>query len=147
MYCTVSARVAQRYALDKVAGDRLSVYVVWGPYKERETAADARLAASFIPDPRATHFWTETPAAGNLFNEPLKPLGLGPHSAWDSFLVYAPEARWGEAPPAPDFFMHRNVEGKAMNGVRLLEQIRGLIPSQDKEGKLPRSRAPGEEGP
>ena len=147
MYCTVSARVAQRYALDPVTDDRLRVYVVWGPYKERETEADARAAASFLPDPRATHFWTETPAAGNLFNEPLKPLGLGAQSAWDSFLVYAPDSRLGESPPAPAHFMHRNVEGKALNGVRLFEQVRDLLPSQDKEGKLPRSRAPGEEKP
>jgi hypothetical protein len=63
MYCTVSARVAQRYALDKLADDRLRVYVVWGPYKERETEADARLAASFIPDPRATHYRTESPSS------------------------------------------------------------------------------------
>lgn len=145
MYCTVSARVAQRYALDKITDDRLRVYVVWGPYKERETEADARLAASFIPDPRATHFWTETPAAGNLFNAPLKPLGLGAHSAWDSFLVYAPDTRWVENAPEPAHFMHRNVEGKALNGVRLLEQVRDLLTAQDKDGKLPRSRAPGED--
>lgn len=145
MYCTVSARVAQRYVLDKISDERLRVYVVWGPYKERETEADARFAAAFVPDPRATHFWTETPAPGELFNEPLKPLGLGPHSAWDSFLVYAPESRWGESPPPPTHFMHRNVEGKALNGVRLLEQVRDLLPAQDKEGKLPHSRAPGEE--
>lgn len=145
MFCTASARVAQRYVLDKIPDERLRVYVVWGPYKEREKEEDARMAATFLPDPRATHFWTESPAAGNLFNEPLKPLGLGSHSAWDSFLVYAPDARWGESPPQPAHLMHRNVEGKPLNGVRLLEQIRDLVPSQDKEGKLPRSRAPGED--
>lgn len=145
MYCTVSARVAQRYAFDKISDDRLRIYVVWGPYKERETEADARLAASFVPDPRAVHFWTGTPAAGDLFNQPLKPLGLGAQSAWDSFLVYAPEARWGESPPEPAHLMHRNVEGKPLNGIRLFEQIRDLVPAQDKEGKLPRSRAPGED--
>lgn len=146
MYCTVSARVAQRYALDKLDDDRLRVYMVWGPYKERETEADARAAASFVPDPRATHFWTETTEAGNLFNEPLKPLGLGAQSAWDSFLVYAPDTRWGEKPPAPAYFLHRNLEGKALNGVRLLEDIRELLPAQDeKKGALLRS--PGEEKP
>ena len=145
MYCTVSARVAQRYALDQVADDRLRIYMVWGPYKERETEADARTASSFVPDPRATHFWTETPAAGNLFNEALKPLGLGALSAWDSFLVYAPDARWVESPPTPAHFMNRNVEGKSLNGSRLLEQIREMLPAQEeKQGALPRSRAPGE---
>ena len=148
MYCTVSARVAQRYALDKVTDDRLRVYVVWGPYKEHETVAEARAAAPFIPDPRATHFWTETLEAGNLFNEPLKPLGLGTQSAWDSFLVYAPDTRWDEKPPVPAGFMHRNVEGRSLNGDRLLEQISHLLPPQDdKEDKHPRSRAPGEEKP
>lgn len=132
MYCTVSARVAQRYALDKIGHDRLRVYVVWGPYKERETEADARFAAPFVPDPRATHFWTGSLAAGNLFNEPLKPLGLGTQSAWDSFLVYAPDSRWGESPPAPAHFMHRNVAGKALNGNRLFEQVSALLPADDK---------------
>src|SRR5436309_12164064 len=99
MFCTVSARVVQRYVLDRIADDRLTVYVLWGPYKEHETEAVARFAAPFVPDPRAVHFWTETTAAGEIFQEPLKPLGLGAGSAWDSFLLYAPETRWGDSVP------------------------------------------------
>lgn len=137
MFCTASARVAQLYVLDKIADDRLRVYVVWGPYKERETEADARFAAAFMPDPRATHFWTETPAPGNLFNDPLKPLGLGPQSAWDSFLLFASDTQWEETVPAPADFMHRNVEGRTLSGIRLFEQVRGLLEAAGKTTRAP----------
>lgn len=137
MFCTASARVAQLYVLDKIADERLRVYVVWGPYKERETEAEARFAAAFLPDPRATHFWTETPAPGNLFNDSLKPLGLGPQSAWDSFLLYSPDTRWEEAVPAPSGFLHRNVEGRALSGTRLFEQVRSLLDAAGKTTRAP----------
>jgi hypothetical protein len=127
MYCRLSARVVQRYVLDKIPDERLKVYVVWGSYKELETEADARFAAPFLPDPRAIHFWTASTAPGDLFREPLKPLGLGPLSAWDSFLLFAPETRWGDAPPVPAHFMHRDVKEKPLNGVRLFEQVRALL--------------------
>jgi hypothetical protein len=130
--------VAQRYVLDKIADDRLKVYVVWGPFKERETEADARFAAPFVPDPRATHFWTPSTAAGELFKTPLKPLGLGDLSAWDSFLLFAPETRWEEAAPAPVHFMHRHVEGKKPNGARLFDLVSALL-AQDK-ANLPSPR-------
>ena len=137
MFCTASARVAQRYVLDKIPDEGLRVYVVWGPYKERETEADARSAAAFVPDPRATHFWTETPAPGNLFNDPLKPLGLGPQSAWDSFLLFDPDTRWEEAVPAPTHFMHRNMEGRTLSGTQLFEQVRGLLVAAEKKNRAP----------
>ena len=137
MFCTASARVVQRYVLDKIADDRLRVYVVWGPYKERETEADARFAAPFAPDPRATHFWTATPAPGDLFNEPLKPLGLGPASAWDSFLLFTPETRWVDAAPAPAHFMNRHVEGKPLSGSELFEQVRSLLAADEKKTRSP----------
>jgi hypothetical protein len=137
MFCTASARVAQRYVLDKIPDERLRVYVVWGPYKEREKEEDARMAAAFVPDPRATHFWTETPAPGNLFNNPLKPLGLGPLSAWDSFLLFEPDTRWEEAVPAPAHFMHRDVEGRTLNGDRLFEQVRGLLAAAENKTRAP----------
>lgn len=137
MFCTASARVVQRYVLDKIADDRLRVYVVWGPYKERETEADARFATPFVPDPRTTHFWTASAAPGDLFNEPLKPLGLGPLSAWDSFLLFAPEARWSDVAPAPAHFMNRHVEGKPLNGSALFEQVRSLLAADEKKTRSP----------
>jgi hypothetical protein len=138
MYCTVSARVVQRYVLDQIPDARLKIYVVWGSYKERETVDEARFAAPFVPDPRATHFWTASTAPGDLFQEPLKALGLGPLSAWDSFLLFAPEARWkDDTAPTPVSFMHRQVKEKPLNGLRLHEQVRSLLtPSDGKPAAL-----------
>lgn len=119
--------MVQRYVLDKISDPRLKAYVVWGPFKERETEADARLATPFVPDLRATHFWTEALAAGEVFRGALAALGLGELSAWDSFLLYPAETLWEESPPPPAGFMNREVEGKAMNGSRLFEQTRALL--------------------
>lgn len=132
--------MAQRYVFDKIADDRLKIYVVWGPFKERETEADARIAAQFVPDPRATHFWTPSTAAGNLFKAPLKPLGLGDLSAWDSFLLFAPETRWEEDAPAPAHFQHRQVAGKKLNGARLYELVNALLPQVKANLPTPRDR-------
>lgn len=140
MYCTVSARVVQRYVLDQISDDRLKVYVVWGSFKERETEADARFAAPFVPDRRATHFWSASTAPGDLFQAPLQPLGLGPFSAWDSFLLFAPEARWGDAAPTPVSFMHRQVKDKPLNGLQLYEQVRSLLAAADGKPAAPSPR-------
>ncbi len=142
MYCRVSARVAQRYALDKIADDRLRVYVVWGPYKEEETVEDARQAAPFVPDPRATHFWTASLAPGDLFKESLQPLGLGPGSPWDSFLTFEAAAVWEEEPPVPVSLMHRNVAGKPMHGERLHALLGELLYDKSRTDGQPPARAP-----
>lgn len=142
MYCTVSARVVQRYVFDKIPDERLKIYVVWGSFKERETEADARFAAPFVPDPRATHFWTPSTAPGDLFQAPLSPLGLGQFSAWDSFLLFAPETKWEDTAPAPVHFMHRQVKEKPLNGVRLFEQVRALLDGNQQAGGKPRAPSP-----
>lgn len=132
--------MVQRYVFDKIADDRLKIYVVWGPFKERETEADARIAAQFVPDPRAIHFWTPSTAVGDLFKAPLKPLGLGDLSAWDSFLVFAPETRWEDTAPTPAHLLHRHVEGKKLNGARLFDLVSALLPQT--KAKLPTPRDP-----
>lgn len=116
--------MVHRYVLDRIADPRLKAYVVWGPFKERETVADARFASAFVTDPRATQFWTETTAPGDLFREPL---GLGPVPAWDSFLVYDADARWGEMPPKPASFMRRSDESRPLNGATLHDRVRALL--------------------
>ena len=135
--------MVQRYVLDRIGDPRLRAYVVWGPFKERETEADARFAAPFVPDPRATHFWTETVAAGEVFRAPLAGLGLGERSAWDSFLLFPAEARWEEMPPSPAHFMNREVEGKALNGSVLFEQVQALLAAASASPAQPRGSPEG----
>jgi hypothetical protein len=123
----MSARVVQRHVVKQIPDDRLAVYAVWGPMLGEENEADAREATRHLPDPRVTDFWTPTHSLATA----LAPaLGLSGARAWDTFLLYAPGARWGEAPPAPDYYMHVNKPlppERRLNGEKLAEQVRKLL--------------------
>ena len=72
-------------------------------------AKDVPEATGTFPDPRARHFWDE---AGWTIRAFAPVLGIR-GAAWDLYLIYGPEARWGAGPPpAPLFWMHqlRNVD-------------------------------------
>lgn len=119
--------MVQTYLLETIPDDRLRVYVVWGPMLGEEKAEDAKLATAYIPDPRATHFWT--PA--HVLAEAMKgPLGLAENRAWDTYQVFTPDAHWGETPPTPVYFMH---VGKSLpddlrlNGETLARKVRELL--------------------
>jgi len=61
-----------------------------------------------LPDSRALNFWDDGKSIGRRYHM-LVPRMMGrraPHSKdmegdvlWDSYLLYAPEARWNDAPP------------------------------------------------
>jgi hypothetical protein len=123
----MSARVVRRHVLQQIPGDRLAVYVVWGPMLGDEIEADAKPATRNLPDPRVTNFWTPTHALATALEQPL---GLHDTRAWDTFLLFAPGTRWGEAPPPPDFYMHVNKPlppERRLNGDKLAEEVRKLL--------------------
>lgn len=81
----------------------LRALVVWVPMRGGKEK-DVREATGTVPDPRATHFWDGTGAALYGFAPTLELLC----PAWDSYLIYGPDARWtGDHPPAPRFWMHQ----------------------------------------
>jgi hypothetical protein len=123
----MSARVVQRHVVKQIADERLAVYVVWGPMLDEENEADARQATRHLPDPRVTNFWTPTHSLAVAFEQPL---GLHDAKAWDTFLLFAPGTRWGDAPPVPDYYMHVNkplAPERRLNGDKLAEQVRRLL--------------------
>jgi len=92
-----------------------------------ENEADAREATRHLPDRRVTDFWTPTHTLATAL---ATPLGLDGGKAWDTFLVFAPGVRWGDTPPAPDYYMHVNKPLPAerrLNGDKLAEQVRKLL--------------------
>jgi hypothetical protein len=122
-----SARVVQRYLLERLPDPGLRVYVVWGPMLGGETEAAARAATGLVPDPRATHYWT---AAHTLAERLRGPAGLVEELAWDTFLLFPPEARWGEVPPTPSHVMHvdkRLPADRRLNGETLAAEARKLL--------------------
>jgi hypothetical protein len=119
--------VVQRYVLDKIADDRLRVYVVWGPMLGDETEAAAKGATVHLPDRRSQHFWTGAHGVAELFRAPL---GLGTALAWDTFLVYPAGVRWEEAAPVPVYYMHVDKplpKERRLNGEKLAEQVRDAL--------------------
>lgn len=132
----MSARVVQRYVLDRIDHPDLRLYTVWGPMLGDETREDARPATVHLSGERVTHFWT----GGHGLADALAPvLGLPEgERAWDTFLLYGPGAVWeeGEAPPDPDFVMHVGKslpEELRMNGEVLADEARRLL-ANDRAG-------------
>jgi hypothetical protein len=127
--CLQNARLAQRYILDRIDDDRLRLFVVWGPMQKHETEADARAAAVRLNDPRVTQFWTDDNVLANAYKAPLG-LADDPEPAWDSYMLFPPGVRWGDAPPVPSYFMwvekHLPAETR-FNAEKLGEQVRRLL--------------------
>lgn len=124
--CRQNARLTQRYILDPIQDDRLRMFAVWGPMQKKETAADAKAASVFLTDPRVTQFWTDDNVLANAYKAPLG-LAEDPEPAWDTYMLFPPGVRWGDAPPAPAYFMwvekHLPAETR-FNAEKLGEQVR-----------------------
>lgn len=120
--------MVQRHVLDRIDDPRLRVYVVWGPMLERETEAEARGATVYLPDGRATHFWTPLQTLAEMLTPAA---GLPPgERAWDTFQLFAPGVTWEETPPVPSYLMHVGKPLPAalrLNGEELRRQTERLL--------------------
>lgn len=113
----------QKYVLDEIDDEGLEVFVVWGPMQGYETREHAEEAPAFLPDPRSTHFWTTAHTCAEMFQ---KPLGLVDERAWDTYMLFGPQARWQDEPPPPSFYMHvgRSLpEERRFDGKKLAQQV------------------------
>jgi hypothetical protein len=127
--CLQNSRLTQRYVLGPIEDDRLRVFAVWGPMQEKETAADAKAASVFLPDPRVTQFWTDDHVLANAYKAPLGLAG-DPEPAWDVYMLFPPGVRWGDSPPVPSYFMwvEKNLPAETrFNAEKLGEQVRSLL--------------------
>ena len=51
--------------------------------------------------------------------------------AWDVYFVFGAKAKWGDAPPKPDFWMHQlggPETGNMLDGGKFREAIRQRLP-------------------
>jgi hypothetical protein len=95
--------------LEKVGDPQLRVYVVWLPIQPQAKmglgGSAAQRESTRVADPRAAHFYDSDAWLGRVFRETI---GLPEGSpAWDVFFVFDRDARWGEQPPEPAFWMHQ----------------------------------------
>jgi hypothetical protein len=119
--------VVQKYVLNEIPDDRLRVYLVWGPMLGEEKEEDARNATIHMTDPRVTHFWT---ASHQLAEAVDGPLGIEGSRAWDTFLLFGPDARWDGAFPTPSSVMHVGKPlplERRLNAEKLAQEVRGRL--------------------
>lgn len=113
--------------LDQVASPNLRAYVVWLPVlRAGNVSFAADREGGRIGDPRALHFLDPDARLAREYSTVLHLPGRAP--AWDVYLVFGPEARWGSEPPPPTYWMHQL--GNAPPDLRLKgEQLARIVTS------------------
>lgn len=90
--------------LEQLTGADVRAYVVWVPMS-RGMERDVPNATREVPDPRARHYWD---GEGQLTAGYRAVLGGFIEPVWDTYLLYAKDARWeSRRPPAPAYWMHQ----------------------------------------
>jgi hypothetical protein len=103
--------------LREMNGKDMRVFVVWEPVLPTDFTAPSTAALARIPDLRAAQYWDRERVLSRL---------LGEHNrrslVWDYIAVYAPGARWEDAPPKPVYSDRpvRNVIGGARDAIQHL---------------------------
>ena len=93
--CRAGASWAQENILKRHPNADLRVYVGWIPMLPGDANPEV---ADLLVDERAKHYWDGDRKLGR---EVASVLGNNERSpAWDVFLVYGPDAAWGERPDA-----------------------------------------------
>jgi len=132
--CRAGATVVQKEALAEVDSDNLKIYVVWINRYPRDSRAAAEEAMTLVPDKRAQHFWDGSGAIGKQYGQVVQLPG-GKKFAWDVYFVFGPNAKWGDTPPTPAYWMHQlggPETGNLLDGEKFREAIAKQLPKREK---------------
>jgi hypothetical protein len=115
----------QQTTLVRVTDPTLRVYVVWTPMLTPDFEFTVKRATTWVADARASHYWDRDSQLSRDYGRVLQ---LGPGmKAWDVYLVYAREAEWKDAPPAPYYFMDKIGLGHDLDGDKLAVELKTLL--------------------
>jgi len=123
----------QQTVVSKFSSDKLAVYVVWVPLLNLQDPATlqrhAHQYASLIPQgPRVTHYSDPEANSGKQYGSILRvPYGS---PAWDVYLAFGADARWGDTAPIPNYWEHQlgGLEStRYLDGLRFAEEVRKLL--------------------
>ena len=81
----------------------MRAYIIWLPIFGGDFKGEARKLSSGFQDKRVSYFLDPESETGTLW----EPLLKTPSIAWDVYMLYGPDARWGDQPPKPIFWMHQ----------------------------------------
>ena len=127
--CRSGAAIVER-ALSRIQTGQLKVYVVWIHRLYRDSREAAQEATGLVADKRARHFWD---GGGSLGKEYGKIISLPQNKkfAWDVYLVFGRPAKWINAPPKPEFWMHQlggPETGNMLDGEKFRQEIVRRLP-------------------
>lgn len=125
--CRMGSRVVQRHVLKQVDAPDLAVYYAWLPIHEVDDLKFAAASASAVADPRLTHFWDGPDTLTKAFKAPI---GLTEGKAWNVYLVYGRDAKWGDVPPKPLSFMHQRLPlaaDRVLDARKLADEVRAAL--------------------
>ena len=98
-------------------------YLIWQPVLQSDDDISAARRTRQFTDQRLTHFWDGNRLTGKLWQPVLEDKRI----PWDVYLLYHANARWEEAPTAPDFWLHRlnrpNIERFELKMKQMLDQM------------------------
>ena len=131
--CRHGASVIRDSVMNKFGSDKLSVYVVWVPLLNLQDSATLQRHAHgyanlLPPGSRVTHYSDPQSSAGKAYG-PIIGVPYGA-PAWDVYLAFGPDARWGDAPPSPSYWEHQlgGVDSnRYLDGPRFAEEVRKLL--------------------
>jgi len=131
--CRHGASVIQENVVNRFAGDKLAVYVVWVPLLNLQDPPTlqrhAQQCAKLIPPGlRVTHYIDPAAYSGKKYG-PILGVPYG-SPAWDVYLAFGADAHWAENAPSPVYWEHQLGGMPAKNyldGPRFAEEVRKLL--------------------
>lgn len=89
----------------------VSVYAIWEPILDTDTAPPNLQTLERLYDPRVRQYWDPNHAMAAQLYVTQVAAGIEPHCCiyektflWDLIAIFPRAARWQSAPPAPSFF-------------------------------------------
>jgi len=131
--CRWGASEIEKQVLETIPSKQLAVYVVWLPVLNFQDEAtlqrNGQKESSRVLDPRATHYVDPNGFAGKQFSPILNIPYHGP--AWDVYLAFGADVRWGDTAPTPTGWMHQGGDGmdrsRRLDGRKFAGEIQNLL--------------------
>jgi hypothetical protein len=131
--CRHGASVIQQNVVSRFSSDKLAIYVVWVPLLNLQDPATlerhAHQYASLIPPGQRTTHYSDPEAYSGKRYGPILGVPYG-SPAWDVYLVFSADARWGETAPTPAYWEHQLGgldSARYLDGPRFAEEVRKLL--------------------
>jgi len=128
--------------LENVTDNRVRAYVIWLPIFGGDFKGEQRNLSRSFSDKRVSYFSDSMMLSGKQWEQILKTERV---IAWDVYMLYGPDAKWGESPPMPEYWMHQ-LGGVTKAPAYKEEVFRAKLKDMLQEIKTPTTDNPDKDG-